>query len=79
MNKDLLKIFNIILQLKGIKKVPYILDSEDMLVIYNYWKIYGLNKYMTIKKFRKVVVEYSVFTGKTLHSACEELCKKIKF
>lgn len=74
-----LTIFNIISKMKGIKTEPYIINSEDMNLLYTYWKLYKLNKYMTLKKFRKVIVEYSVFTSKTLHSACDELCQKIIF
>ena len=79
MNKDLLKIFNIILQLKGIKKVKYELEREDVITIYRYWKLYDLYKHLTYKKFRNAVVNYSVISGKTLHRSCEDLCRKINF
>ncbi len=79
MNKDLTQVFNTMLIFKNIKKESYIIDKEDIFVIYNYWKIYGFNKHMTFRGFRKCVVEYSVFSGKTLHNACEDLSKKIIF
>lgn len=79
MQKELFNVFNIILTLKGTKKEPYIIDSEDMFIIYNYWYVYGLNKYLTAKKFRKIIVEYAVESGLTIHKSCEDLCQKIIF
>ena len=73
------QVFNIILTLKELKKEPYVIDKDDMNMLYTYWKLYDINKYMTIKGFRKCVVLYSIHTGKNLRSACDELCKKIIF
>ena len=77
--KEYLNVFNLIAQMKDVNKVSYEIDKADMNILLNYWYLYKFNRYLSFKKFRKVVVDYSVFTGQTLHIACEALCKKTKF
>ena len=50
--------------------------AELELDIKNYWKAYDLDKHLSLRKFRKAVVAYSLLRKIEVYQACEELCKK---
>lgn len=73
-----MNIFKLILTFKNVKKKSeYIIDADDMKLIWDYWRVYKLYKHISLKKYRKCVVEYSVFAGIPFYKSCEELSKKI--
>lgn len=70
-------VFNLILQLKNIKKVKYNLTDEDKFIIKSYYKAYKLNKIIGYKIYMNTVIDFSIKTLSSPHKCCELLSKAI--
>lgn len=79
MNRQFIdSVFKMISTMKYFNKVDYELSGEDITILYRYYKTYGFNKKVSWKKFQKAIVNYSIVNLKSIHTSCEEVCKKLE-
>lgn len=69
------ELFTLLLKLKDVRKQELIITDDDEFIIKSFYR--KLNKIISYKLWRKIVIKYSIDTLEDIYSSCDILVDEI--